>query len=72
MCSTDSIGDSTRLNTVQHSGGRSAGRIWPVRRRCATCLSACQNWAALPGQVCRRSGCIAAGEQVPRPCWLSR
>ena len=45
--------------------------IWPVLRCWTTCFSTCQSWVALPGQVCRSSSCIAAGEQLTRPCWLS-
>src|SRR6266566_3804227 len=43
-----------------------------TRRRCTTCLSTCQSCSVLPGQLCRSSSCIASGEQVSRPCWLSR
>ena len=66
-----SSGPSSRRLTVQHSGGRSAGWIVPVRRWCTMRLSTCQSCSVLPGQLDRSRSCIAAGEQASGPCWLS-
>jgi hypothetical protein len=67
----DSSGPSSRRLTVQHSGGRSAGWIVPVRQWCTTRLSTCQSCSVSPGQLDRSRSCIASGEQASGPCWLS-
>ena len=67
----DSSGDSNRLLTVQHSGGRSAGWMDPVRRFCMTRLRTCHSCSVLPGHFDRSSSCMASGEQESRPCWPS-
>ncbi len=65
--SIDSSGVSSLRLTVQHCGGRSPGRIVPVRRWLATVVSTCRSCSMLPGQPDRTRSCIASGEQAREP-----